>query len=249
MKSKKVTMIAAAFVVAVVAFAAVGFATVYKAETTNSNNTAKSTYITVDQSGTGAYTAAGFINGVYFDTTNTALSEYTYSLVTDHKVSSGAYVKDTSTGDLALLSSVLTLDVKGTNSVENKLNLDVEVTNFTPITGMDYIMVVATSAATDSSATPMSGVDAQTVNSTTTTSTASHYDATNKVAVWKFTDIGATNGAVTFTVLLFVKCANALTNEPDSHVGFNVGTTTQTPVDSVFTFTVTADTSNDSNGN
>ncbi|MBO6084541.1 MAG: hypothetical protein J6O90_05630, partial [Candidatus Methanomethylophilaceae archaeon] len=73
MKSKKVTMLAAALVVAVVAAAGIGYAaTSFTATTTNSGNGLDSTYIVMSQ--TTATTAYGenMLKDVYFNTVNTA---------------------------------------------------------------------------------------------------------------------------------------------------------------------------------
>ena len=96
MDTRKVTLVAT---IAVIALVAVGIGYAYTAMTTNSGNTSYSEYVTLTQSGTGAYT---FINdpatgNIYFDT-NTVAAGTTYTLMngktTDQKAQAISDIKN-----------------------------------------------------------------------------------------------------------------------------------------------------------
>ena len=133
MKSKKVTMLAAALVVAVVAFAAVGYATtVYKAETQNGNNELDVTYVTLSQGGTAAYAKGSFIQDAYFNTVSewdqeTSKEVITYTVTGDDTPNTGNKVTisigETSEEAYIISNGNLTLSVKDTEGEDYTLKI------------------------------------------------------------------------------------------------------------------------------
>jgi len=176
MKSKKVTMLAAALVVAVVAAAAIGYATAYTATTENDNNSLKSTYLTISQGGDGAYTD-NFFTKLFYNTETTAtktndvwVDTVTYKPVLDYD---GDYTKS-GEKTLALVSNVLILTVTPMNNDQETAQLVVTATEFTPNTDLTYTMIVAT------------GYNEQT--GAFTGATAGTFSPTAKT--WTFTSVG-----------------------------------------------------------
>jgi len=156
MKSKKVTMLAAALVVAVVALAGVGYAAVteYKATTTNTGNNLGYTYLKIEQTGAGAYNDE-FFSAAYFNTVNTGTysstagvsSVTTYTPVNDYAMPVTNSEIATGTA-VALVSKILQLTITPENIGEKETaNLEVTVNSLTPVDGLHYYMVLATSAS------------------------------------------------------------------------------------------------------
>jgi len=236
MKSKKVTMLAAALVVAVVAFAAVGYAaaTSYKATTENTENNADVAYITVTQGGDGDYATESWLTKVYFDTINgDTTTSFTYKILNDWKLgteSTKTLVKDTENGNLALISEALSLTIKGTNSADESLKIEVSTSGLTAIDGLVYKMALAKNATVD-------GKEVKTI--TGVIDVVPEVTSEGKPTTWTFNNVTVTNatlnaGGETFWVFLFIEGASAgLSTAPDAHAGF--------ATDSSFTFTVTAD--------
>ena len=148
MKSKKVTMLAAALVVAVVALAGVGYAAVsnYNATTTNTNNSLDSTYLTATQGGEGAYTV-NFLTNMYFDSENTALNVTKYTPVYDTNVNLSAKTITTTDCNAAKISKDLSLTIVPTNSNAQNVDITVTTTNFSAVSTFDYILVLTKSSA------------------------------------------------------------------------------------------------------
>jgi hypothetical protein len=147
MKSKKVTMLAAALVVAVVALAGVGYAaTTYKATTSNSGNTMESTYITLAQGGQGSYAVDKFFTSIYFDTVNkTDANTFYYTPVYTHKLDNHVFVplSDTVTvGDYACVTDPIQLTISKVNSTDTSVEIVVTPTTLTPVNGLEYTMVL-----------------------------------------------------------------------------------------------------------
>ena len=225
MKSKKVTMLAAALVVAVVAAAGIGYAAVsnYTATTSNTNNTLDSTYITVNQGGTGTYDSNTFFKGLYFDTVNVSDGEFNYYPVCDYTISADDVpaaktdMTDRHTG-YAKVSEDLQLTVVKANSKVESLSLTIEATNFTPVTGLSYTMVIFDNATTPNY-----------VAKTITTGNTWTFNDTLSI------DAGL-NASAVYTVALYISATSGTpcTTAP-THAGFQQGGTT-----SSFNFTFSA---------
>ena len=147
MKSKKVTMLAAALVVAVVAVAGIGYAATFTAQTTNTDNGLDSTYIVMSQ--TSASTAYGenMLKDVYFSTVNTDANETEFLPVYDVSVATVGETKTytlnaTTSATLMSASNVLTLAFEKQNFEEDTVNLVVTADGFDPIEGLTYYMVL-----------------------------------------------------------------------------------------------------------
>lgn len=226
MKSKKVTMLVAALVVAVVAAAGIGYATTYTAKTTNSDNTLGSTYLTIEQGATGKYTE-NFLTKIYFDTetekaadAQTATTTYTPVYEYDN-----TYTASTS-GTYALISKVITITIGHKDNGQASGTLIVEATEgFTKATGFTYDMVIKTGSSGVAGGTAGTFTDAD--------------PDTGAKAKWTFTvDLPqAANETKVYSIALFVK--GSTTNSTDAAaIGFVGDTTAQ--VKSKFTFTVSA---------
>ena len=236
MKSKKVTMIAAALVVAVVALAGIGYATTYKATTTNTDNSIASTYITLSQDGYGSY-AGNFFDKVYFDTMTVKASgdseaTTTYTPVYTHVKNTGANdtytpVTGTTVGDYALISLPLTITIAKTNSTQTLATMKVTVTHFAKLSGLDYTMILGS-------------ID-DTTKVITATKTAVYGGESGNTTDWTFENVSISDNSTSYKVFLFISADSALSAETNLNtVGFNVSTTSD-DTDSVFTFVVTAD--------
>ena len=227
MKSKKVTMLAAALVVAVVALAGVGYAaTTYRAETTNDTNTLASTYLTVTQTSGASYSTPMF-DKVYFDTKNvTNDTTIKYTPVTTHTFEDSTTDTFTATGDrtgtYALISKSVTLSIVQVNGAATEATMDVSVTNFTKIDSLKYTMVVG-----NKTGNVISVVD------------IAHDYSDGK---WHFDHIplNTTETAKTLEVYLFISLANSETPVSDSTYIKTAGFNNATSADSVFTFLLEA---------
>ena len=251
MKSKKVTMLAAALVVAVVALAGVGYATSYKATTTNDGNDLETTYLVIKQTSGAAYNLDLF-KAVFFDTETTGTvsgteGNYTYGHITKYTPvydyylaeNSSTYVADadtTETCNAALISKPLVLSLQKTNSAQTTADLRVTVSNFGAIEGITYTMILVASSS----------------NGNIVAYKTSDYGAQEQVNNeggwngWYFSgvSIGAANSTdpVTYTVYLFLSAGAAVSEVSTiASAGFNTGTGTD--VKSTFTFEATASTS------
>ena len=234
-------MLAAALVVAVVAAAGIGYAAVsqYTATTENSNNTIGSTYIVISQENGPVYATATLFDKVYFDTSTkynaTAQAVQTiYTPVYTHHNTTLAqstfvqnpdpYAPGEGDTQYALISVPLTLKIAKTNSGATTADIDVTVTNFNKLDGIDYTMVIATSNSTVSTITATSnGVEDVAA-------------AADNTGVWSFEGItlgSGNDGEITYVVFILVK--GSINAEADT-LGFNLA-----GGDSVFTFKVTAE--------
>jgi hypothetical protein len=225
MKSKKVTMLAAALVVAVVAAAGIGFATTYTATTTNTENNAQSAYLLIEQTGTGEGTAAydgNWLTKVYFNTTNNAANDNDYELITEWGIDSNNTIsKSATTKNLALISKNLDIEVTKVNSTDSQLDVVVTTENLTPIDdAVSYMMALGeyevdptTSAVTISNAVLVPG----------------NTDSNGKTT-WTFT--GAVTNDLTFSLLIFLQCSELFDSDPGATAGFDE--------DSQFKITVSA---------
>lgn len=224
MKSKKVTMLAAALVVAVVAAAGIGFAITYTATTTNSNNTLNSTYMTLSQTSDVQYATGNLFKAVYFDTEKTSDASTTYIPVYDYyKTETGTQIveiptdhqKSNSNTYYEKISQPLTLKLDKKNSAASSIKLTVTASNFSPVTGFKYVMVLST---------------------TSTDVSSKYFMQENSGSTWTFTTVNipeAADGSITFAVDLFVTGTVSGTTAPTT-LGFNTNGTDGS--DSVFTF-------------
>lgn len=229
MKSKKVTMLAAALVVAVVAAAGIGYAAVtsYKATTENTNNALDSTYLTVTQSGgegAGAYTY-NFLKNLYFDSENTAENVTKYTPVYDCVVGEeGGTVSEETTGaNMAKISKDLSLKIVPTNSDAENVSITVTTENFHHVTGFTYTMVLLD-----------------------TTGKIVKKVTNNNTDGWSFGTValnqeGDKAADTTYTVMLFLSgsVTTSSTVSMNEHAGFAPSTATGTDL-TKFTFTVEA---------
>ena len=214
MKSKKVTMLVAALVVAVVAAAGIGYATatVYKAETTNANNSIDVTYIRLSQDGDAAYTAAtSFIDGNYFNTVTTSNADNgtTYTVTGDVTVtvaqSTNAFV--ISNGDLIL-------------------KLESTETTAQSQTPADYVLRIKTSTnlGTASGVSYYFGLDPDTSNSTGDNiiwcTAAGNYDS--GFTTWEISSVpsGAVGSALPYTVVVAASGSTTTAPTPVSNISF-----------------------------
>lgn len=250
MKSNKKTMIAAALAVAVVALAGVGYATLdsYKAVTINGNNDLDSEYLVLSQSGNGMYQGDLFKEDSFFyDTLNfwntsatPAATVTLYKPLADKDISAAGVVTD---GDeYALVSDEFNLVIDKTHASDvNSVKLDITVTNFVPVPGLSYVIV-------------LSGGE----SSTAVTLKADYVPASeNVVAGWHFPSVNISSIS-TFAVGLYIGIDTSSTAvvsvteaqagqyagnyiPEDANIasaGFNVDSQSQTPK-SAFTFVVT----------
>ena len=243
MKSKKVTMLAAALVVAVVAFAGVGYAAVtqYKATTTNDANSASTTYITLTQGGSAKYDDASFLDKLYFNSYNVE-SGTSYSPIFDFKTESAEGVttlvelqtaKDatelaadgvtTLTNYYSRIGKDLTLTVAPTNSKADSFDLKITVLDnkFTPIAGLTYTFML-TKTTGSGSTTTVTVYKTGAIDSTTW--------ATSKAWLIESIDMdksGTGSSAVpantTYEVSLYVSGSVASGTTMDPKVGFTDG--------------------------
>ena len=234
MKSKKVTMLAAALVVAVVAAAGIGYATspAFKATTSNGENVLQSTYIVMKQDGNGAY--FDLFSAIYFDTVTskasaTAAEVTTYTPVCSYVEADGQFKAPTGTetATFALVSKPLTLEITKNNASSETATMEIEADNFTSVTGLKYTMVLVKDPGS-STAIP------NTYKAACTT-------ATSGKAVWSIPiALNSGDNSTTYAVYLFVSLANQGTSavpangESIETAGFGSSTTKST-----FTFTAT----------
>lgn len=245
MKSKKVTMLVAALVVAVVALAGIGYATspAYKATTTNNDNTLDSTYLVLKQSDNGSGGAYfDLFEAIYYNTMTTKAAATTeepnpvevttYTPVFDYKKDSSSYQKITGeeVGTMALVSKALILNIERTNSSGTDATMKIEADNFTGITGLKYTMVLVK----DPSGTAIPVV----------TTTADVTTPTSGKAVWSIpitlNDNTDHNATTQYAVYLFVSLADSSTPAaPAEGQSMATGGFGSTSTKSTFTFTVT----------
>lgn len=123
MKAKKKTMLIAAFAVAIVALAGVGYAAVYTATTTNTANSLTSTYIVLTQTGGDTY-ATDWLSTIYYDTVNTTSSSNTeYTPVWSGGKYFNTNVINTTEGDVrvtSIVNNALSINVKSTDAVSGR---------------------------------------------------------------------------------------------------------------------------------
>ena len=219
MKSKKVTMLAAALVVAVVALAGVGYATTaYTAKTTNGNNTAQATYLIIEQvggEGTAAYNG-DWLTKVFFDTENTGSGTNTFTLKKEYVNDNGSISKTASDPTMALISIPLKISVTKHNSGDTTLDLSIKTTDLkttTQIAGLTYYIAVGTAATDDNGVISMTGA-------TLLTGTVGA-DSTvwNGSVTGTATGAAAENETITFDLLMFI--AGAPTASPGEYAGFS----------------------------
>ena len=242
MKSKKVTMLAAALVVAVVALAGIGYAaTSYTAKTTNTDNGLNSVYLTATQGGSGDYTN-NFFTGVYFNSENTksttdSTSVTVYKPVCDWKVVTSGDDKiyqpigtNATDGTLAKVSNVLKLRIDSNNNAAETATVAVKATTgFTPVAGLTYTIILAT-PGTEAGTFKLVGTPA----ALTTGDTWSF----SSVPIAKIDD---TSQYVEYSVIMFI--SGTTTGAMDSHAGFAAAPSTpddDTTSETIFEFTVTA---------
>ena len=212
MKSKKVTMLAAALVVAVVALAGVGYATQYTATTNNTENTAQAAYLIIEQTGNAATYDDDWLTKVFFDTVNTGSGTHTYTLKKEYGVNNGTISTSAETKDMALISVPLGISITKHNSGDNALDITISTSDLktsTQIAGLEYWIALGD----------------------VTSVTGGYSMANAKLAqgnvgadgtVWTFAGdsaISATGNSVTFSLLMFIK--GAPTASPGEYAGFS----------------------------
>ena len=206
MKSKKVTMLAAALVVAVVAAAGIGYAVNYTATTSNDKNSIDSTYMTIKQGGDAAYSKNFFV-GITYLTENIDASHNKFTPVFDSRYdTSSNRIVNTAGGteesplplNMAKISNDLELTIDTTKSKDTSVTLDVTVTPFTP-QGMTYVMYLT--------------------NTDGTVVGHANYEA-NK---WTFSLTVAANNSTdnVYNVALYVECTTPITIEGTPSETFN----------------------------
>lgn len=225
MKSKKVTMLAVALVVGVVAVAAgIGYATTYTATTTNTDNNADAAYIVVSQDGTGKYDD-DWLTKVYFDTVNESAGVNKYTLKKDWGITGNTITKNPESGATSsLISGALNIVVVGTNSTDQAFDITVSTSDLTAIEGLSYRLVIA--SAVDKTGNEVTAV---------TAITSKVVDSSTNPTKWAFTDIPATTGSAgngNYYLLMFIEGGDGISAVPGATAGFDA--------DSEFTIVVTA---------
>lgn len=237
MKSKKVTMLAAALVVAVIAAAGIGYATQYTATTTNSQNVMDSTYMTLKQDDQAGYTQ-NFFTGIVYNTVNVSASVNKYTPVFGYRIDADtSKVVSTAGGteqaplplNMAKISKDLELTIDTTKSADTSVSLKVTVSDFTPQTGLVYRLIV-----TNEDETIVTNGSPTYNNGWTIPLTVVANSATDNV----------------FNVALYVECTTAIeiTGQPTAafntagFTNYNNSDSSNVVEGSIFTFVVTAET-------
>lgn len=137
MKANRKVMLGAALVVAIVAFAAVGYATVYKGTTENSGNSIGVTWVKLSQGDAAKYNGESFLGDIIFDTQNTGVDATTYTLAENWTAQYTGVTGAPSETAKKLDKGNLTLTLADTESASYTLKIsttDVWPTGFTGLT-------------------------------------------------------------------------------------------------------------------
>jgi hypothetical protein len=168
MEARIMKMTAAAAVIMICAVAIVGVSYAYTASTQNSGNGATSEYVTLTQTGAGAYTFANGIH-VYYDTVNT-----TNATTFQYKLTQNAMYNSPITGATVVkLGETITLHAVGTGN-PTELALAFTTEGF-DVLASTYKFYLVFNNGTETTIATVSGDDTWTFAGTTITGTGDTY--------------------------------------------------------------------------
>ncbi len=147
----KATVAGVAIAVLLMLLAGVGYAVTYTATTTNTQNTIDAKYITVVTKLGDSEDYTDFLASIDFDTANSG-GAITYTPHYDSKIGGSA------TNNAALVSTASWKVLVSGNNLSGTYNLAVGVSDFTPVAGLTYTMIIGDKTATYSSGWAFTGL-------------------------------------------------------------------------------------------